>query len=240
MGEKYDFCTLHEYFAKNGIKNSGKNIKIEWVTDTTYNKNIKIIDFDKVIWSLDKIMRRDELRGLMKEIEDILKDTYKIYTPVKVMTTVDDINKSVESFHRKRTNKLKLKVIPKKANEIKEVNKPASLVFSKTYGKDMLPRIPNVYATVARDDDVYEENEKRVVFNEIVGFRVYNKEKNIAICLDFWKDDEKIVLRLADKNTGKISKVLFQKSIDEILREVSGELQRAKAPLLQGMKQLES
>jgi hypothetical protein len=80
-----------------------------------------------------------------------------------------------------------------------------------------------IFASYAKDNSVYENKEKNISFGEIMGFRIHNNKRNISVCFDFWKDDEKIVLRLEDKKTGKVSKILFQSSLNEILGKIKEE-----------------
>ena len=106
-------------------------------------------------------------------------------------------------------------------NNKKEKNVYKKLSEDKYVAKIKLEN--KIFASYAKDNSVYENNEENISFREIMGFRIHNNKRNISVCFDFWKDDEKIVLRLEDKKTGKVSKILFQSSLDEILGKIKEE-----------------
>jgi hypothetical protein len=225
---KYNLKVLHDYFFHNGISNGGVGIKIEWTSDTKYNIDMKIIDYDKIIWEYkDKIIRRTEMVFLLNEIERILKLEYHIEHPIKSIITVsnvlekDELNNTTKIQSNKKGRYDELMDKHKKAeHKKKEIKIGGDKKDISRVAKIKRYTTSKVYASMSKDSDVFNEKEKEMFFREIVGFRIHNKDKNVSICLDYWKDDEKIVLRLANKETGKVSKILFQKSVLEILDEI--------------------
>lgn len=214
---------IDEYFKLNINESDKRDIKVEWITDGKgNNKNLRVLSaMDKVIWKdeKEKIIDKNVLDYKLKRIEYILGMNGAQW-PIKVMTTVEDIRDKVEITPVSPV--LPVKKLPIKKKEVKKkVVKEKNLMVKDHKNKLCKLNIKEVYGAYSKDNYVFNEiNNKKIGFNEIIGFRIFNKLKNINICLDYWKDDEKIVLRVEDKSkVGDNSRILLQKTLKELKKD---------------------
>jgi hypothetical protein len=221
--EDYNLNKLEQYLKNNIISNNGRDVTIKWYTNGKESyRDFSVIDYKNIMWEYNnKIINKNEMTNVLKNIENILKDN-GINLPIKCITTVNNIkNLDEDNFKKNKDNNKNKKFyeMPKPTiySELEDKKNKEEINYIHKIKRD---ERKSVYATISKDNNLFCEKEQRISFREIMGFKIHNDKHNVSICLDYWKDDEKIVLRVEDKDTGKVSKILIQESLSEILDNI--------------------
>jgi hypothetical protein len=225
---EYNFDSLTRYI--NGHANDETSIQIKWTTNNNKNINVAVYNYSVEIWNFkEKYLTQHELKELVNKIEQILAE-YNVKIAFKNIITVNNLEKEFKNSNRNKildesknvivdNSQIKFNVKSDKTKEdiIKKENKNLIIGNKKTraYKKN------EVVGSVAKDNEVFLESQvDNIFFKEIIGFRVNNKKYNTHICIDYWKEDEKIVVRIENEKNDKNNKLLFQTTLGEIFGKI--------------------
>jgi hypothetical protein len=227
---EYNFDSLTRYIS--GHANDETSIQIKWTTNNNKNINVVVYNYSVEIWNFkEKYLTQHELKELVNKIEQILSE-YNIKIAFKNIITVNNLEKEFKNSNRNKIldesknnidNNPQIKFNVKSDKDDKEIqkkenkNKNLIIVNKKTraYKKN------EVVGSVAKDNELFMESQvDNIFFKEIIGFRVNNKKYNAHICIDYWKEDEKIIVRIENEKNDKDNKLLFQTTLGEIFGKI--------------------